>query len=330
MPRNGVLMQRTMMPELSIVQLALTSSDLPGSLRLYSELFGFANAGCRAIWGPSMRIQGLDASARGLMWWMVGRDAFFQLEIFQHTNPAQRPLRPDWRPCDHGWVRFGVAVSDFGRSRQVLERWGLRPSGPERTVRELRRVGFRDPFVGVMVEILEKGTTFSDDARTGGRDLDPSLVYVTSSVSDLPAARSFYENMLGLAIEPLDTADDSAREASRGLAGASREGFVVRLGSRCLEIVCYQEPKGRPRRADHSVADQGIMNVGIGCRQPEAMRKVIASVRDAGLEVTDTLGGDEGLASYILDAEREIELLAIPEATEPWVGFRPAEPFASA
>jgi hypothetical protein len=314
---------------LSIVQLAFNSLDLPGTLRLYSELFGFANAGCRAIWGPSMRIQGLAPESRAIMWWLVGRDAFFQLEIFQHTNPRQRPQRDDWRPCDHGWVRFGVAVSDFDRTRQVLKRWGIAELGPSSVVQGLKRVAFRDPFIGVVVEILEDGPGLPGGVRPRGHDFDPSVVYITSSVFDLSSARLFYEETLGLTIEPLTALHEIGHEDEWGLTGAKRDGFLVRLGQRYLEIVRYEEPLGRPRRADHLISDQGILNVGIGCREPKTMLGIIEHVRRNGLHVTDTLGGDAGLASYVLDPDREVELLAIPEATEPFAGFRPGAAFPS-
>ena len=43
-----------------LAQIALCSSDLPRSVQLYTEAFGFAEAGGRVLWGPRVaRIQGL-------------------------------------------------------------------------------------------------------------------------------------------------------------------------------------------------------------------------------------------------------------------------------
>jgi hypothetical protein len=53
---------------------------------------------------------------------MVGKRPFSQLELFHHGNPAQQPLPEDWRPCDHGWVRFGIAVDNFDQVMSGLAR----------------------------------------------------------------------------------------------------------------------------------------------------------------------------------------------------------------
>src|SRR5207248_2327521 len=108
--------------DFNLSQLALNTTDMSASLRLYSELFGFRNAGGNAFWGELARVQGLEPDAHCVMWWMVGGATFFQLEFFHHGHPKQRPQPKDWRPSDHGWVRFGVAVDDFDRVVAGLQR----------------------------------------------------------------------------------------------------------------------------------------------------------------------------------------------------------------
>src|ERR1700722_1649337 len=114
---------------LQVIQIGASTSDMAGSLRLYSDAFGFSNAGGNCVWGDVIRSQGLDSDARALMWWMVGSQKLFQLEFFHHTNPKQRALPEDWKPNDHGWVRFGVAVHDVERSRLVLTELDVRILG---------------------------------------------------------------------------------------------------------------------------------------------------------------------------------------------------------
>src|SRR5262245_21221991 len=101
--------------DLAYVQIGMNSNDIVATLRLYSQLFGFSNAGGAPAWGDNLQVQGLGPDSHMMMWWMVGADPFFQLEFFTHGEPAQRPLRADWRPSDHGWVRFGIAIEDFDR-----------------------------------------------------------------------------------------------------------------------------------------------------------------------------------------------------------------------
>ena len=157
---------------MEFVQVGLNTSDLAGSLRLYSEAFGFENAGGQGLWGETIRTQGLGSDCRAMMWWVVGSQEFFQLEFFNHTQPAQRPLPEDWRPCDQGWVRIGIAVPDFAQAVSVLERNGIALLGTAET--PARRLAFRDPYVGIAVEIVE---------RTGLSG--PVFLYATSSVLDL-------------------------------------------------------------------------------------------------------------------------------------------------
>src|SRR4051812_15820268 len=106
---------RADMKDVSVVQIGMNTADMAGTLGLYSDLFGFVNAGANALWGGVMKIQGLGDDAHSLIWWMVGGAPFFQLEFFTHGQPKQRPQPKGWRPCDQGWVRFGIAVNDFDR-----------------------------------------------------------------------------------------------------------------------------------------------------------------------------------------------------------------------
>jgi len=315
--------------ELLMLKVALNTLDLPGTMRLYSELFGFASGGGNAFWGPPMRVQGLPPEARGIIWWLVGRDKSFQLELFQHTNPPQRKLPQDWRPCDHGWTRVGIAISDFEQAAAVLQNWRIPPLGPVTRVNGLRRVAFRDPFVGVVIEVFEDGEALPGGRRERSRDLDPTVIYAATSVADLESAREFYSQTLGLPLQPLETLHDESAEALWGLAGARREGFIAQAGSRLIEVVQYREPSGRPRRIDYQTSDQGIMNVGIGMRDTDEVRALIRKIGESGLRTTEILGGDAGLASYVLDAGRELELIGLPEAAEPYWGFEPATPFLS-
>ena len=170
---------------LTLVQIALVSTDLPGSVRLYAEAFGFRNAGGQVSWGS--RVQGISPDARHVMWWLIGRQDFFQLELFQYSRPKSRPLPVDWRPSDLGWTRFGVTVGDFDLCLSALASHAIALIAPPVEKGGRRHAAFRDPFAAVIVEIIEAGPD-----QTGG----PAIAYVTSSVSDLTSAREFYGDLL--------------------------------------------------------------------------------------------------------------------------------------
>jgi hypothetical protein len=57
---------------LKLIQIGMNTADLPATLELFTEAFGFQNAGSQVILGSLIQIQGLDPSSHALMWWLVG------------------------------------------------------------------------------------------------------------------------------------------------------------------------------------------------------------------------------------------------------------------
>ena len=232
---------------LDVIQVALNTTDMAGSLQLYSKVFGFTNGGGQGLWGPPILVQGLPVDSRATMWWLVGHRPWFQFEFFQHTRPAQRPLRADWSGADLGWVRCGIAVADFDASLSALSQCGVNLCGAVVVARGLRRAALRDPYAGQIIEIFEDGPGLP--WQSGATRPGAALVYATSSVSDLSAARHYYEQVIGLDIGPLEQLHGPEHEAMWGLAGAARTGFIARAGGVGIEVIEYQTPRGRPRTA---------------------------------------------------------------------------------
>jgi len=313
---------------LKIMQLGMNSSDMVGSLRIFSEVFGFVNAGGQALWGPPIRVQSLQDGDRAMLWWLLGRERGVQLELFHHSSPKQRPLRPDWRPSDLGWVRFGVAVSDFDAALRALGSNGIAPLA-EPVMRDgLRRVSFREPYVGCVVEILEDGPA----ARwsVAGDERLPALVYATSSVSDVVSARSHYEQVLGMTVAEIDLLHQPGDEACWGIDGAVRRGFLAHLGGVWLEIVEYQSPRGRPKPVDYRTSDQGIVNVGLRAETAGEAIATFDRLAASGLLSPHRVEGDGLVSGYITDFEREIEIVALPDRFDAMLGFEPSDPFIAA
>jgi catechol 2,3-dioxygenase-like lactoylglutathione lyase family enzyme len=309
--------------EFELFQVGLNASDLAASLRFYAEIFGFANAGGQAGWGPGMALQGLEAGGQTLIWWMVGRQKRVQFELFHHTGPTQRPQPADWSPTDHGWVRIGLVVSDFDGVMQRLAAFGTPLLGGIARRGTSRRLAVRDPFVGILVEVWEDGPSVPGGVQPRVNNLDPALLYATSSVSDLRAARHFYEDLIGLSTAPLETLHTEADEAVWGLVDAKRVGFVIRAGDAFIEVVQYTSPAGRPKAKDYRFSDQGIMNVGLITRSNAMVQGVIDRMEEEGAAPTHLVVGEGVLGTYILQPEREIELFSCPEQLEPFLGFTP-------
>lgn len=295
---------------LSLCQVALCSSSPSGSLRLFTEAFGFSNAGSSAAWGDVLAMQGLPEETHAIIWWMVGSQDFFQLEIFHHGYPEQRPLPEDWRPCDHGWVRFGIETPDFDRVEAHLATRGVPVLGRSGEA-PVRRLAFREPYAGCVIEVIER------------RSLDgPLVAYTTSSVADIGKARAFYSDVVGADIRPIDELHSSKDESLWGLVGAERDGFLACLpGGGVLEIVQYVTPEGRPRRADHRSSDQGFLNVAIGSRDIDAVRALIERVHASGMPTTNVVDNGMICGTYIIEAGFEMEMLSIPPELDAATGF---------
>lgn len=299
---------------LNCMQIGMNSLDLAGTLRLYSAL-GFSNAGGQTIWGELIRIQGLPPESRAIIWWMVGRQKSFQLEFFQHSRPAPRPLCEDWMPSDHGWTRLGLEVMDLDRCLDVLQNFEIPLLSTSHVEPHDRRVAFRDPFIGVVVEMVEAKRGMSD----------PAVLYAAASVSDLESARIFYRDILRLPVEPLPR--DARDEALWGLKSQKREGFLVSAGDIDLKITCYSQPPGRPRPRDYRTSDQGIVNIMLGTHNVTEMSDTFERLQAAGLKPPYMVRAEGVLAGYITDPEREVELSALAAEMLPSIGFIPAPPF---
>jgi catechol 2,3-dioxygenase-like lactoylglutathione lyase family enzyme len=299
-----------------MAQFALNTADMAGSLKFYTELFGFQNADGHPSWGEVSRVQGLPPDAHWMTWWMVGSRPFFQLELFMHSRPKQRPQPEDWRPSDYGWTRVGLAVDEFDRVVSGLERWQIPVLGSKGD-NGRRRLAFRDPYVGCIFEVMESASA------------GPTPVYAACSVADLAQARRRYQDILGAEILPLERLHLPEDEALWGLAGAEREGFLARVGDTYLEILSYGRPAGRPRPVDHRICDQGIMNIALGTRDVGAVRALTARVISAGLKTTGPVDAGRVAGLYIVEPDFELELMGAPPEVDAKIGFTALAPFGA-
>ena len=244
-------------------QIALSVVDLRLTDRWFREGFGFLPAGGSRIMASSpltARVQGVPRSA-STMWWLVGRDAGFQLELFQFRRPIARLMPAEFRPCDIGYTRMGVTVEDFDATLSRLADLGTRPFGPTMGEPGKRRVCVRNPD-GVYVEIME-ADPLAGFTGAAAAPCQAAARSVTVSTPDLEASVRYFTQLCGKA--PEDIALHEARhEALWGLAHARCERAVFRAGSVLLEVVQYLDPPGKPRPAGYRICDQGILNIAFG------------------------------------------------------------------
>jgi catechol 2,3-dioxygenase-like lactoylglutathione lyase family enzyme len=310
-----------------LAQIALCSTDVPRSVQLYTEAFGFAESGSKVLWGERVaRIQGLGGDAAFTLWWLVGRQDLVQLEFFHHSTPPQRAVA-DRAPNDLGWSRFGITVPDFDAALERLAALGVALLSEPLTHEGLRRACFRDPHTGALVEVLEEGAATPGGIRRRFYDLVPAVVYATINVPDLAEARRFFVDTLGLAEEPQTALHPPELEALWGLAGAERESFVARGGDVYLEVVRYRGPAGRPLPDDYLLSDRGFMNVALGFREASALaavyERVVAHGYRDNYRPPRVAGG-----TYLNDRQgNTVELLLASRELDPSFGFAPQPRF---
>ena len=306
-----------------LAQIALCTTDMPRSVQLYSEGFGFAEAGGKVLWGERVAtIQGLGDDAAFTLWWLVGRQDLVQLELFHHTTPPQRAVA-DRAPNDLGWSRFGITVPDFDTTLERLAGLGVTPLSAPLVDRGLRRAVFRDPYTGTLVEVLEEGSGTPGGIRPRFYDLVPAVVYATVNVPDLAEARRFFLDTLGLVEEPETELHPPELEALWELDGARRESFVARGGDVYLEVVQYLDPVGQPLPDDHLLSDRGFMNIALGFREQDALEEVYARVEQAGYRDNFRMPKVAG-GTYLHDAQgNTLELLIAARELDHGFGFAP-------
>ena len=308
-----------------LAQVAFSVVDLAATERWFREGLGFRPAGGsrRRMRGPlASSVQGLPRAA-STCWWMVDRNEFFQLELFQFERPLARLMAHDFRPCDIGYTRIGVWVADFDQALTRLGRLGSPPLSDPMGPAGARRVCVRNPD-GVYVEIMEddplSGTGFAPS-----RSACPVAARsVTLSIPDLARSEAFFSRGLGL-----QRSGASLRvpehEALWGLAGAQTGSSVFTAGSVLVELVQYLDPVGRPRPAGYRISDQGILNIAFGARSRRDHGKLYRRARAAGGRENCRpihMPGAGGV--YVNDPDRfSVELLWMSPGSDKRWGFTP-------
>jgi catechol 2,3-dioxygenase-like lactoylglutathione lyase family enzyme len=307
----------------SIIQLVLGSNNLPLCKHLYSTVLGFAGAGERLIYSAhNGEIMALGPWGGATVAYMVGRQELMQLEFWNHTTPPQRPLAADWAPNDIGFCRFGIAVPDFDATLERLAEAKLELITKPSERNELRRVCFRDPTVGIPVEVMEDGPGLPGE-RIRHHDVAPAVVYVALSVADLAAESTFFADVVGL--EEVDVELHTTEDESLwGLPHAERRTQVLRGGSTFLELVKYDWPVGRPRPLHDTLNSQGFKTVAVGYRDPDKTRGIFERVKAAGLtwtvkEPASFIGGNHAIG----EVAHHMKTLSVPIELERPFGYSP-------
>ncbi|MFV0495628.1 SRPBCC family protein [Mycobacterium sp.] len=266
---------------LPLVQIAFSVRDVQHTQRWHRDLFGFTEAGGTHMFIPSLGsedVQGVPG-ATSICWWLLDGKPGFQLELFEYSKPYAHPIPRGWRPCDIGYTIVGFHVSDFDATLERLRRRKValltEPMGNVGS----RRVCVKDPD-GTLLEIME------DDPVVPGmapRPATPTVVrFASLSVPDLDEARRTWVDVMGLPEVDFHL-HTPEHEGLWGLAGASRESFVVRAGDGLIEVVKYSDPVGKPWPVGYHISDIGIFNVALGPPDRVTLDALVAKCENSGI-----------------------------------------------
>jgi short-subunit dehydrogenase/catechol 2,3-dioxygenase-like lactoylglutathione lyase family enzyme len=308
-----------------LCQIAFSVTDLRRTQGWYRDVLGFEPAGGTSLFaGPlASMVQGVPRAA-STCWWLVDRQDLFQLELFEFRSPPVRPLPSEWRPCDTGYSMVGIHVADLDAVTERLRGAGspplTDPVGPDGA----RRVCVRDPE-GVLLELMEDDPRAAATRERPRPDVPVATRCVTLSVSDLDRSRRFFGDVLGL--EPADEVPLHGAEHERlwGLDGAKRHSQPLWAGDFLVELVTYEEPRGRPWPPGYRISDQGLLNVAFGFRDRGEFERAVGRCRDAGHRGNGPpLRFGAWSVIYVNDDQGfSVELLHMERWYEGQMGFKP-------
>ena len=307
-------------------QIAFSVVDLRLTERWFREGFGLLPAGgSRALMrGPlAANVQGLPRAA-STCWWLLSRNSWFQLELFQFERPMAKLMPADFRPCDIGYTRIGIWVEDFDGTLKKLAGLGSQPLTAPHGERGARRACIRNPD-GVYVEIMEDDPLPEFDRR-GHVECPSAIRSVTVSVPQLSDAAALFE--IGIGLRPSTVAlHTPEHEALWGLAGATTERRLFDGGEVLIEVVRYLDPVGKPRPHDYRLSDQGILNIAFGARREADFNTVYRRAEAFGAQPNCRPVNLPGAGSvvYVNDPHGfSVEILRTKPGLSDWVfGFTP-------
>jgi catechol 2,3-dioxygenase-like lactoylglutathione lyase family enzyme len=242
-------------------QIALNgSADVDAVAAFYVEGLGFLPTGGMTIAGAELaRLQGLDADDMYAdLRWAVGRTDFMQLELFAYSKPEPRARRADWSPADVGYNIATVYVRDFDAALGRLAARGVIPLSDVAGPAGDRRACVADPN-GNLVELVERDLAPNVPAVRPELNADVRGIRVT--VPDLPRARIFFTETLGLALATAP-AHDETHESLWGLAGRTPELVTLTDGRIFVELANYgKATRGWP--PGYRITDEGVLNIAL-------------------------------------------------------------------
>ena len=316
-------------PEPWLGQFAFSVADLPRAVRFFCEVLGFKKSNGLLTWGDGLSaIQGLPGPGAATLWWVIDRQDFVQVELWNHTAPRPRPRRDDWRPSDVGYTMLSLHVDDFDGCLARLSAAGISPLAPPEDFGGGRRVCFRD-YEGLLFELMERDVTSCALGPPRGPGTSVAVRAARASVPDIDRARRFWCEGLGFTELTDLVLHPPQMERLWGLDGARREAALFRAGATMLEVARYEQPLARGWRPGYTLNDYGFLNVALGFRSRDALQATFENLLDMGY-TANVVPGKEGpfATTYVTDDQGfSVEMWYNEPALDGFLGFEPERTF---
>lgn len=283
-------------------QIAIATIDLRRSDAFWREGIGFLpSAATRVFRGRTISNLMQVENARTTTRWVVGRDEYLQIEIWQFENPVSRLMDVDRKPNHVGFSRCGVQVDDFDGTVKRLSEMGYPPLTHPLGEPGNRRVCVRDPD-GIHVELFENDI-LEDVVPPAAYACNAALRSITLTTDDFDATRRFVEQGLGLERADRDLHDDE-HEALWGLSGAECQRATYLSGKVLLEVADYSAPSTVPRHPHERLIDQGILNIAfLDARSVRGIRQLEDQTLQHGASATERMVTPLGGCVYVTDPQ---------------------------
>lgn len=302
-----------------INQIAMSVQSLEEMYDWYREVFGLLPAGKNlGLEGEFLAELQRLPDPKADCWWLVDRQEFFQLELFQYERPLALPTPGDWSLNNIGYNIMHMAVRNF---EEVLARAGSALVGPVSGDGGKRRACLRDPE-GNLVEVVERAQD-SEDCKVLHENIPAWFCGITITTPNLSASQAYYEKLLNCQGGAGDQDAPQAYETSYPTRSAGFKRAVLPAGNFIVELLEPPATDFRDWPEGHKLNDQGILNVAVGFSDMPTFLSIAEGAIASGYQNSTPITEMGGLAVVYMFDELGfcVELLEVDEAgLEPY-GF---------
>jgi len=299
-----------------IAQIAIVSSDQYRSTNFFSNAFGLDHIFGTTAFRDDVaeKIQGIKGVASATRW-LIDDRAFFQLEVFEFENPQSKPLPAAHNISDIGYNRLIIAVKSLAESQRLVTAAGG-TAIPQESGEATGRTLFKDPD-NILLELVE-----APERVPGSRPA--CIVGLGLTTRDLAAS---VEGMCdGFGFSPCD--DLFQHDSLWQENGQLEKSQTLQLDDMFLVISQYCD--SRPRAADYSLANIGVMNFAVGFPSQEDFGSCLTHIENMGMQPNSEplVIGNNASVTYVQDRlGYSVEMIFVSRKLWRLFGFAPPKLF---